>query len=251
MWWLSEGGGRGRLLFMEPPGLRPDGALTFLTTLDVCHFKNDICRLRRIIHTSAQCKLCNIGQVQHGSKPPKATSRPGVAVPWVTCQIPANRNAQTEKTHDCGDGVLLPWLKCRRLLTWPKKIVTAGIFIRLISSAIVWYHATSASICNESSRRAVTAGRVDVEPKLKITWSHWRSTFKFFSCNSFLARVVKAQLVYKTARVDLRNFWPCHDRDHQLTNCRRYGVEQVQGCLDNPIFFFHKKVRTALCLQPT
>ena len=39
--------------------------------------------------------------------------------------------------------------------TLAKKIVTAEIFMRLIRSAIMWYHATSTSICNASSRRAV------------------------------------------------------------------------------------------------
>ena len=46
------------------------------------------------------------------------------------------------------------------------------MFMRLIRSAIIWYHATSTSICNVSSRRAEDAGRVDVEPKLDIARDH-------------------------------------------------------------------------------
>ena len=58
------------------------------------------------------------------------------------------------------------------ILPWPKKFVTDEIFMRLIRSAIMWYHATSTSIYNASSRRADTAGRVDVEPKLDSAWYH-------------------------------------------------------------------------------
>ena len=57
-----------------------------------------------------------------------------------------------------------------------KIIVTAEIFMILISSAITWYHATLTSICNASWWRTDTAGRVNVEPKLDITWSNCRST---------------------------------------------------------------------------
>ena len=53
-----------------------------------------------------------------------------------------------------------------------KKIVTSEIFTRLIRSAIEWYHATSTSICNVSSRRAEATDRVDVEPKLDIARYH-------------------------------------------------------------------------------
>ena len=52
--------------------------------------------------------------------------------------------------------------------TLAKKVVTGEIFMRLLRSAIMWYHATSMSICTARSRRACTAGRVDVEPKRDI-----------------------------------------------------------------------------------
>ena len=44
--------------------------------------------------------------------------------------------------------------------------------MRLFRSAIMWYQATSTSICNASSRRAAAAGHIDVEPKLDIARYH-------------------------------------------------------------------------------
>ena len=78
--------------------------------------------------------------------------------------------------------------------TLAKKIVTAEIFMRLIRTAIMWYHARSTSICNASSRRA--------EPRVAsmsnrslvshdFTWSDCRINLMNFSAITiFLARVV-------------------------------------------------------------
>ena len=78
--------------------------------------------------------------------------------------------------------------------TLAKKIVTAEIFMRLIRSAIMWYLATSTSICNASSRRAATASRVAVEPKLDIARYHMIgpsiNLMNFSAVTIFLARVV-------------------------------------------------------------
>ena len=78
--------------------------------------------------------------------------------------------------------------------TLAKKIVTAEIFMRLIRSAIMWYLATSTSICNASSRRAATASRVAVEPKLNIARYHMIgpsiNLMNFSAVTIFLARVV-------------------------------------------------------------
>ena len=78
--------------------------------------------------------------------------------------------------------------------TLAKKIVTAEIFMRLIRSAIMWYLATSTSICNASSRRAATASSVAVEPKLDIARYHMIgpsiNLMNFSAVTIFLARVV-------------------------------------------------------------
>ena len=66
--------------------------------------------------------------------------------------------------------------------------------MRLIRSAIMWYLATSTSICNASSRRAATASRVAVEPKLDIARYHMFgpsiNLMNFSAVTIFLARVV-------------------------------------------------------------
>ena len=58
----------------------------------------------------------------------------------------------------------------------------------------MWYHATSTSICDVSSRRADTAGRADVEPKLDITRYHMIeleiNLMDFSAVTIFLVRVV-------------------------------------------------------------
>ena len=56
--------------------------------------------------------------------------------------------------------------------TLARKIITAEIFMRMIRSAIMQYHAISTSICNTSSQCAATASRVDVELKLDIARYH-------------------------------------------------------------------------------
>ena len=80
------------------------------------------------------------------------------------------------------------------ITTLAKKIVTAEIFMRLIRSAIMWYLATSTSICNASSRHAATASRVAVEPKLDIAQYHMIgpsiNLMNFSAVTIFLARVV-------------------------------------------------------------
>ena len=95
-----------------------------------------------------------------------------------------------------------------------KKIVTAEIFMRLIRSVIMWYHATSILICNTSSRRADTAGRVDVERKIDIARYHisncW-STYEFLNCNDFFGQGSICTLeqngrVYSADGED--RFWP-------------------------------------------
>ena len=85
-----------------------------------------------------------------------------------------------------------------RAITPAKKIVTADIFMRSIRSAIMWYLATSISICNASSRRAAcTASRVDVEPELDIARYHMISLLinliNITAVTIFMARVVASR----------------------------------------------------------
>ena len=67
-------------------------------------------------------------------------------------------------TQDTAELLLLLAVSC--------DLQAAKIFMRLIRGAIMWYHATLTSICNSSSWRTDTAGRVDVEPKLDIARYH-------------------------------------------------------------------------------
>ena len=78
-------------------------------------------------------------------------------------------------------------LKCNST-TLAKKIVTAEIFMRLIRSAIMWYHATSTSMCNASSRRAVP--RV-ASMSNRISISHDRTadqSHEYLGCNDFFGQ---------------------------------------------------------------
>ena len=76
--------------------------------------------------------------------------------------------------------------------------------MRLIRSAIMWYLETSTSICNASSRRAATASRVAVEPKLDIARYHMIgpsiNLMNFSAVTIFLARVVLPPYVVDTVQ---------------------------------------------------
>ena len=78
--------------------------------------------------------------------------------------------------------------------TLAKKIVTAEIFMRLIRTAIMWYHARSTSICNASSRRVEPRVASMSNPSLishDFTWLDCRINLMNFSAVTiFLARVV-------------------------------------------------------------
>ena len=78
------------------------------------------------------------------------------------------------------------------VLPWPKKIITAEIFMRLIRTAIMWYHARSTSICNASSRRAEPRVASMSNPSLISHDFTWLSVnlMNFSAVTIFLARVV-------------------------------------------------------------
>ena len=88
--------------------------------------------------------------------------------------------------------VTCEWCDVDRSTTLAKKIVTAEIFMRLIRSAIVWYHATSTSA--RSSRRVESQVASMSNRSLishDFTWSDCRINLMNFSAVAiFLARVV-------------------------------------------------------------
>ena len=74
-----------------------------------------------------------------------------------------------------------------------KNRYTAEIFVRLIRSAIRWYHATSTATCNTSSRCAVDLPRVTSMLSRSsishdITWLNWDQPHEFLGCNDFFGQ---------------------------------------------------------------
>ena len=72
--------------------------------------------------------------------------------------------------------------------TLAKKIVTAQIFMRLIRSAIMWYHATSTSICSARSWHAVPrvasmSNRSSISHDRTADQSH-----EYLGCNDFFGQ---------------------------------------------------------------